>query len=395
MPHPETLAIRTQHPTTANREHSVPLFLTSSFVFDDAEQARALFAEEIEGPVYSRYSNPNTDEFVRKLVALEGAEDGIATASGMSAVFTALASLVSAGDHIVAGRALFGSTHQLFTRVFPKWGASHSYVDGGDAEAFAAAITPATKLIFVETPSNPGLDLVDLAALGTLAQSRGIPLVVDNCFATPIITRPIEHGASLVLHSATKFIDGQGRTLGGAIIGSAALVAEARFLARHSGPALSPFNAWVLSKSLETLSLRIEKHSANALLLARWLESHPAVRRVRYPHLPSHPQFALAARQMRWGGGVLTLDVGSYAAARAFIDGLRLCSHSPNLGDVRTIVTHPASTTHSKLSEEERQRVGITPGLIRISVGLEHADDIVADVDGALAATVAVSAGRG
>lgn len=395
MPHPETLAIRTQHPTTANREHSVPLFLTSSFVFDDAEQARALFAEEIEGPVYSRYSNPNTDEFVRKLVALEGAEDGIATASGMSAVYTALASLVSAGDHVVAGRALFGSTHQLLTRVFPKWGVSHSYVDGGDAAAFAAAITPATKLIFVETPSNPGLDLVDLAALGALAQSRGIPLVVDNCFSTPIITRPIGHGASLVLHSATKFIDGQGRTLGGAIVGSTALVAEARFLARHSGPALSPFNAWVLSKSLETLSLRIEKHSANALLLARWLESHPAVRRVRYPHLPSHPQFALATRQMRWGGGVLTLDVGSYDAARAFIDGLRLCSHSPNLGDVRTIVTHPASTTHSKLSEEERRRVGITPGLIRISVGLEHVDDIIADVDGALAALVAVSASRG
>lgn len=395
MPHPETLAIRTQHPTTANREHSVPLFLTSSFVFDDAEQARALFAEEIEGPVYSRYSNPNTDEFVRKLVALEGAEDGIATASGMSAVFTALASLVSAGDHIVAGRAVFGSTHQLFTRVLPKWGVRHSYVDGGDAAAFAAAITPATKLIFVETPSNPGLDLVDLTALGALAQSRGIPLVVDNCFSTPIITRPIEHGASLVLHSATKFIDGQGRTLGGAIVGTAALVAEARFLARHSGPALSPFNAWVLSKSLETLSLRIEKHSASALLLARWLESHPAVRRVRYPHLPSHPQFALATRQMRWGGGVLTLDVGSYEAARAFIDGLRLCSHSPNLGDVRTIVTHPASTTHSKLSEEERQRVGITPGLIRISVGLEHVDDIIADVGGALAGLAAVSAGRG
>lgn len=395
MPHPETLAIRTQHPTTANREHSVPLFLTSSFVFDDAEQARALFAEEIEGPVYSRYSNPNTDEFVRKLVALESAEDGIATASGMSAVYTALASLVSAGDHIVAGRALFGSTHQLLTRVFPKWGVSHSYVDGGDAAAFAAAITPATKLIFVETPSNPGLDLVDLAALGALAQSRGIPLVVDNCFSTPIITRPIGHGASLVLHSATKFIDGQGRTLGGAIVGTAALVAEARFLARHSGPALSPFNAWVLSKSLETLSLRIEKHSANALLLARWLESHPAVRRVRYPHLPSHPQFALATRQMRWGGGVLTLDVGSYDAARAFIDGLRLCSHTPNLGDVRTIVTHPASTTHSKLSEEERRRVGITPGLIRISVGLEHVDDIIADVDRALAALAAVSAARG
>lgn len=394
MPHPETLAIRTQHPTTANREHSVPLFLTSSFVFDDAEQARALFAEEIKGPVYSRYSNPNTDEFVRKLCLLEGAEDGIATASGMSAVFTALASLVSAGDHIVAGRAVFGSTHQLFTRVFPKWGVSHSYVDGAAAEDFAAAITPATKVIFVETPSNPGLDLVDLAALGELAQTRGIPLIVDNCFSTPILQRPLELGASLVVHSATKFIDGQGRTLGGAIVGKASLVAEARYLARHSGPALSPFNAWVLSKSLETLALRMEKHSANALHLARWLEEHPAVERVRYPHLPSHPQFALATRQMRWGGGVLTLDVGSYDAARQFINGLRLCSHSPNLGDVRTIVTHPASTTHSKLSEEERQRVGITPGLLRISVGLEHPEDLIADVARALAAVTATRAGR-
>ena len=390
MPHPETLAIRTQHPTSPSREHSVPLFLTSSFVFDDAEQARALFAEEIDGPVYSRYSNPNTDEFVRKLALLEGAEDGIATASGMSAVYTALASLVASGDHILAGRALFGSTHQLLTRVFPKWGVTHTYVDGGDAAAFEDAITPRTKLIFVETPSNPGLDLIDLEALGALAQRRGIPLVVDNCFSTPVLQRPIALGASLVVHSATKFIDGQGRTLGGAIVGTKALVAEARFLARHSGPALSPFNAWVLSKSLETLALRVEKHSANALQVARWLETQPAVQRVRYPHLPSHPQFALALRQMRWGGGVLTFDVGSYAAARQVIDGLRLLSHSPNLGDVRTIVTHPASTTHSKLSEEERQRVGITPGLIRVSVGLEHPEDVVADLAAALGAVEAL-----
>jgi len=395
MPHPETLAIRTQHPTTPNREHSVPLFLTSSFVFDDAEQARALFAEEIEGPVYSRYSNPNTDEFVRKLCLLEGAEDGIATASGMSAVFTAIASLVHSGDHIVAARALFGSSHQLLTRVFPRWGVTHTYVDGGEAAAFADAITPATKLIFVETPSNPGLDLVDLDALGRLAQSRGIPLVVDNCFSTPILQQPLALGASLVVHSATKFIDGQGRTLGGAIVGHQALVAEARFLARHSGPALSPFNAWVLSKSLETLALRIEKHSANALHVARWLETHPAVQRVRYPHLPSHPQFALATQQMRWGGGVLTLDVGSYETARRVIDGLRLCSHSPNLGDVRTIVTHPASTTHSKLTEEERRRVGITPGLLRISVGLEHPDDVVEDLRAALSGAELVERGLG
>lgn len=390
--HPETQAIRTQAPRSGNREHAVPLYLTSSFVFDDAEQARALFAEEIAGPVYSRYSNPNTDEFVEKLRLLEGAEDGLALASGMSAVYTALASILSAGDHVVAGRAVFGSTHQLFTRLFPKWGIAHSYVDGDDPAAWAAAIRPNTKAIFVETPSNPGLDLVDLAALGALARNRGIPLVVDNCFATPVLTRPMEHGASLVIHSATKFIDGQGRVLGGAIVGDAKLVAEARFLARHSGPALAPFNAWVLSKSLETLALRIEKHCSNALLIATTLESHPAVEAVRYPHLPSHPQYALAKRQMRWGGGVLTIRLQSYDAARRFIDALTLCSHSPNLGDTRTIVTHPASTTHSKLTEAERAQVGITPGLVRISVGLEHPDDVLEDLTSALAASTAARA---
>ena len=378
--HPETLAIRTQAARSAHREHAVPLFLTSSFVFDDAEQARALFAEEIPGAVYSRYSNPNTDEFVAKLRLLEGAEDGIATASGMSAVYTALASLLGPGDHVVAGRAVFGSTHQLFTRIFAKWGVTHTYVDGDDAATWSAAVRPETKVLFVETPSNPGLDLVDLAALGELARARGIPLVVDNCFATPAITQPIRLGASLVVHSATKFIDGQGRVLGGAILGEAKLVAEARFLARHSGPALAPFNAWVLSKSLETLALRVEKHAQNAIAIAAALEGHPGVEAVRYPFLPSHPQHALARRQMRWGGGVFTLRLASYEAARRFIDALELCSHSPNLGDTRTIVTHPTSTTHSKLTEAERAQVGITPGLIRVSVGLEHPDDILADL---------------
>ncbi len=383
--HPETLAIRTQTARSAHREHATPLFLTSSFVFDSAEQARALFAEEIAGPVYSRYANPTTDEFVEKLRLLEGAEDGLATASGMSAVYTALAALLQSGDHVVAGRALFGSTHQLFTRVFPKWGITHRYVDGADADAFAAAIQPNTKVIFVETPSNPGLDLVDLAALGDLARARGLTFVVDNCFATPVLTRPIGFGAHVVVHSATKFIDGQGRVLGGAIVGEASRIAEARFLARHSGPALAPFNAWVLSKSLETLALRVERHASNALALATALEENAAVQRVRYPFLASHPQQALARRQMRWGGGVLTIDVGAYETARRFLDGLRLCSHSPNLGDTRTIVTHPTSTTHSKLTDAERARVGITPGLVRISVGLEHVDDILDDVSQALA----------
>jgi O-succinylhomoserine sulfhydrylase len=382
--HADTIAIRTQHERSASREHAVPLFLTSSFVFDDAEQARALFAEEVDGAVYSRYSNPNTDEFVRKLALLEGADDGVATASGMAAVFTAIAALVQSGDHIVAGRALFGSTHQLLTRVFPKWGVTHTYVDGDDIADWQAALTPATKLIFVETPSNPGLELIDLAALGALARAHGIPLIVDNCFSTPILTQPLQYGASLVVHSATKFIDGQGRTLGGAIVGDKALIAETRYLARHAGPALSPFNAWVLSKSIETLSLRMEKHSANALHVASHFASHAAVEQVRYPHLPHDPHYALAKRQMRWGGGVLTLRLADYAAAVRFIDALKLCSHSPNLGDARTIVTHPASTTHSKLSDAERQRVGITPGLVRISVGLEHVEDIIADLNAAL-----------
>lgn len=386
--HPDTLAIRTQHPTSPSREHSVPLFLTSSFVFDDAEQARALFAEEIAGPVYSRYSNPNTDEFVAKLCALEGAEDGIATASGMAAVFTVLASLLQAGDHVVAGRALFGSTHQLLTRVLPRWGIRHTYVDGDDPARWTRALTPTTKLLLVETPSNPGLDLVDLDALGALARSRGIPLVVDNCFCTPVVQRPLTHGASLVVHSATKFIDGQGRTLGGAIVGDARLVAEARFVARHAGPALSPFNAWVLSKSLETLALRMERHARTAETLARQLADHPAVTAVRYPFLASHPQHALARRQMRTGGGVLTLRLADYEAARRFIDALQLCSHSPNLGDARTIVTHPASTTHSKLTEEERRRVGISPGLVRISAGLEHVSDLAVDLSQALDAAL-------
>jgi O-succinylhomoserine sulfhydrylase len=384
--HPETLAIRTQAARSAHREHAVPLFLTSSFTFDSAEQARALFAEEVAGPVYSRYSNPNTDEFVEKLRLLEGADDGIATASGMAAVFLAIAALVRAGDHVVAGRALFGSTHQLLTRVFPRWGVAHDYVDGDDPDRWRAAIRPTTRLILVESPSNPGLDLVDLARLGALARERGIPLVVDNCFATPILQRPLALGASLVVHSATKFMDGQGRVLGGALLGDAALVAEARFLARHAGPALAPFNAWVLSKSLETLALRMERHSANALAVAERLAQHPAVGEVRHPFLPTHPQAALARRQMRYGGGVLTLRLADYAAATRFLDGLRLCSHSPNLGDTRTIVTHPASTTHSKLTDEERAAVGITPGLVRVSVGLEHPEDVVADLERALTA---------
>ena len=380
-PHFETLAIRTQVPTGPEREHAVPLFLTSSFVFDDAEQARALFADEIPGNIYSRYSNPNTDEFVRKLCLLEGAEDGIATASGMAAVYVTLASLLKAGDHVLASRALFGSTHQILTRLLPRVGIGHTYADIARPEAWEGLFQPTTRLVFVETPSNPGLDLIDLDWLGTLCRARGVPLVVDNCFATPYLQRPIACGADLVVHSATKYLDGQGRTLGGAIVGRAALVAEARFFARHTGPALSPFNAWVLSKSLETLAVRMDRHCASALALSTRLEGHPDLEEVRYPFLPAHPQHALARRQMRQGGGIVVLVVkGGLARAGRFLDAVKMVSHSPNLGDTRTIVTHPSSTTHSKLTEDERRAVGIPPGLIRVSVGLEHEDDITADL---------------
>ena len=387
--HFETLAIREQAQMTHEREHSVPLYLTSSFRFDDAEHARALFSEEVQGNIYSRYSNPNTDEFVRKLCLLEGAEDGLATASGMAAVFTALASRLSAGDHVVSSRALFGSTHQIFTRILPKWGVTSTYVDAADQDGWVNAIRPATKLLFIETPSNPGLELIDLAWLGALARERGVLLMVDNCFATPYLQRPIEHGASIVIHSATKYIDGQGRVLGGAILGSAALIADDRFFARHTGPSMSAFNAWVLSKSLETLAVRMDRHCANALAVARHFDGHRALESVRYPFLPSHPQYALAQRQMSQGGGIVVLVVkGGIERGRHVLDALKLCSHSPNLGDTRSIVTHPASTTHSKLSLAEREAVGISDGLLRISVGLEHVDDVIADVEQALGQSV-------
>ncbi len=383
--HFSTIAIREQSPVTGEREHSVPLYLTSSFRFDSAEHARALFTEEIDGNVYSRYSNPNTDEFVRKLCLLEGGEDGIATASGMAAVFTAIASQVSHGDHIVASRALFGSTHQIFTRILPKWGVTHTYVDGCDAQSFEPHITPSTKMIFIETPSNPGLDIIDIASLGALARDHGIHLVVDNCFATPWLQRPIELGASVVIHSATKYIDGQGRVLGGAIVGDKSFLSECRFFARHTGPSMSAFNAWLLSKSLETLAIRMDRHCSNALAVASHFESHSAVRAVRYPFLSTHPQHALARAQMSQGGGIVVIEVkGGVDMGRRFLDSLQMCSHSANLGDSRTIVTHPASTTHSKLTPAERAAVGISDGLVRVSVGLEDISDIIADIEQAL-----------
>ncbi|MCB0489815.1 MAG: O-succinylhomoserine sulfhydrylase [Cyclobacteriaceae bacterium] len=377
----ETRAVRIQSERTSFREHSAPLYLTSSFVFESADQARALFADEEEGNIYTRFSNPNNSEFIEKLCALEGAEDGFATSSGMAAMFISMAALLKAGDHVLASRSVFGSTHQILNTLFPRFNISHSYADVDKPEAWEALIQPNTKMIFVETPSNPALDIIDLEWLGKLAAKHKLILNVDNCFATPYLQNPIKWGAHLVTHSATKFIDGQGRVIGGAVVGSKDLIKEVRFFARHTGPSLSPFNAWVLSKSLETLAVRMEKHCANALELAKKLEGHPAIAYVKYPFLNSHPQHELAKKQMRLGGALVTFELkAGLSGGQKFLNSLKMLSHTANLGDTRTIATHPASTTHSKLKEEERLAVGITPGLIRVSVGLEHLDDILADI---------------
>lgn len=381
----ETDAVRIQAGRTAYREHAVPLFLTSSFVFESAEQARAMFADEIPGNIYSRYSNPNTNEFIEKLCALEGTEDGVAMASGMAAMYCSMASILKSGDHVLACRSVFGSTHQILNTIFPRFGIAHTYVDVNSPETWEKNILPNTRMIFVETPSNPALDLIDLEWLGKLARRKNVILNVDNCFATPYLQNPAKWGAHLVTHSATKFIDGQGRIIGGAVLGTKELIKEVRFFARHTGPAMSPFNAWLLSKSLETLAVRMDRHCLNAYEIARFLEGHPQVIRVKYPMLPSHPHFALAKKQMRLGGGLVTFEVkGGLEQGRAFLNALKTISHTPNLGDTRTIAIHPASTTHSKLTEEERLAVGITPGLIRISAGLEDLNDLIRDIDQAI-----------
>jgi O-succinylhomoserine sulfhydrylase len=384
----DTDAIRTQHQRTSFREHSVPLYLTSSFVFDDAEQARAMFADEIPGNIYSRYSNPNTNEFIEKLCKLEGTEDGIGTASGMAAMYSSMAALLKSGDHVLACRSVFGSTHQILNIIFPKFGISHSYADVNEPETWEKKIQPNTRMIFVETPSNPALDLIDLEWLGKLAAKHNLILNVDNCFATPYLQQPAKWGAHIITHSATKFMDGQGRVIGGAILGTKELIKDIRFFTRHTGPSMSPFNAWILSKSLETLAVRMDRHCQNALTLAEHLEKHPDVKKVKYPFLPSHPQHALAKKQMKLGGGIVTFEIkGGVEQGRRFLNSLQMISHTPNLGDTRTIAIHPASTTHSKLSEEERAAVGITSGLIRIAVGLEDIADIVTDIDQAIAAS--------
>lgn len=379
---PETLAIRTQTARTGEKEHATPLFLTSSFVYDSAEDMAAAFADDsLDVNIYSRFSNPTVDEFIKKVCLLEGAEDGIATATGMAAISATFMTFLAKGDHIISASAVFGSTHTILTKYLPKWGIEYSYFDMNHPENIEALIKPNTKMLYVETPSNPGLDIIDLTYVADLCKQHNILFVVDNCFATPAVQRPIQFGADLVLHSATKFMDGQGRVLGGVVVGNKQLIKDLYLFIRNTGPSLSPFNAWILSKSLETLFVRMDKHAENALRIAKALEGHPALNWVKYPFLPSHPRFDVAKKQMSNGGGILTFELRSgLEGGRKFLNSLQWLSMTNNLGDSRTIASHPASTTHSKLSEQERAAVGITAGLIRLSVGLEHPDDIIEEI---------------
>ena len=380
--HPSTRAIRTRVEQTNEMEHSTPLFLTSSFCFDTAEEMRAAFADETDDNIYSRFSNPNVQEFTDKVVALEGAEAGYATASGMSAVFGSFMALLKKGDHLLSCRALFGSTHNIITKYLSRFGIEYSYVDAtAGIEEWKKAIRPNTKMIYVESPTNPGLEILDLKPLADLAIKHNIIFNVDNCFATPIGQLPISLGADLVLHSATKWLDGQGRVLGGVIVGKKDLINEIYLFCRNTGPALSPFNAWVLSRSLETLEVRMERHASNAIWIAEQLQTHAKIKWLKYPFLSSHPQYEIAKRQMLNGGGIFCFELkGGLEAGKKFLDSLQLLSMTANLGDTRSIASHPASTTHAKLTEDERQAVAITPGLIRISVGLEHREDILKDI---------------
>ena len=381
----ETEAIRTHIERSQFLEHSSPLYLTSSFVFEDAEDMRASFAEEKERNIYSRFTNPNTSEFVAKICKMESAEDGYAFATGMSAVFSTFAALLKSGDHIVSARSVFGSTHTLLTKFLPKWNITTSYFNVNEVDRIESLIQANTKILYAESPTNPAVDILDLELLGKIAKKHNLILVIDNCFATPYLQNPIKFGADLVIHSATKLIDGQGRVLGGVVVGNKMLIREIYLFSRNTGPALSPFNAWVLSKSLETLTVRVDKHCENALKVAEFLENHKNVNWVKYPFLKSHPQYKVAIKQMKLGGNVVAFEIkGGVEAGKSFLNAIKLCSLSANLGDTRTIVTHPASTTHSKLNESEFLEVGITEGLVRISVGLENVIDIINDLKQAL-----------
>lgn len=386
----QTKAIRTQTKKTQYREHSTPLFLTSSFTFESAEQGKALFEETEEGNIYSRFSNPSVQEFIDKVCVLEDCEDGVATATGMAAVFASMAALLKSGDHILASRALFGSAHQIITQIISKWGITYTYLDADASEAdWEAAVLPNTRMVYLETPSNPGLDLVDLEMIGRLCKKHNLIFNVDNCFASPALQNPVDFGADLVVHSATKYMDGQGRVLGGIVVGKEEYIKHVRFFCRHTGPSMSPFNAWVLSKSLETLHLRMDRHCSNALALATALDKHPDVKLVKYPFLASHPQHELAKAQMKAGGAIVTIELeGGFERVSAFMDALEIASLSSNLGDTRTIVTNPFTTTHAKLKVDEKLALGITEGLIRVSVGLEDIEDLIEDFTNAVEVSV-------
>ena len=383
--HIETQAIRTQMERSQYLEHSSPLYLTSSYVFEDAEDMRASFADEKERNIYSRYSNPNISEFVEKVCLMEGAERGYAFATGMSAVFSTFAALLDSEDHIISSRSIFGSTQTLFNNILPKWNISTSYFKIDVLDTIESLIQSNTKVIYAESPTNPAVDILDLKRLGELAKKHNLLFIVDNCFATPYLQQPLKFGANLVIHSATKLMDGQGRVLGGVTVGSADLIQKIYLFSRITGPALSPFNAWVLSKSLETLPVRVDRHCDTALKVATFLEAHDNVNFVKYPFLKSHPQYELAKQQMKLGGSIVAFEVkGGIEAGRKFLNSIKLLSLSANLGDTRTIVTHPASTTHAKIPEDVRLQTGITAGLIRVSVGLEHPEDIINDLKQAL-----------
>jgi O-succinylhomoserine sulfhydrylase len=381
----ETIAIRTQSERTHQQEHSVPLYLTSSFTFDSAEQGQAIFQNDVEGNLYSRFSNPNNEEFIQKLCRLGNYSNGVSTASGMAAVYTTFAALLKQGDHIVASKNIFGNALYIITQILPNMGIEYTLVEVEDKEAWQKAVKSNTKVAYLETPGNPTLKIADLDFFSKLCRKHEIISIVDNCFATPYLQRPSDFDIDISIHSATKYIDGQGRVLGGAILGNEEHIVQCFNFLRRTGACLSPFNAWILSKSIETLAIRMNRHCANALAIAEWLENHSKVNRVIYPFLDSHPQHLLAKRQMRLGGGIVGLEInGSKEDSMNFLNQLKIHSLTANLGDTRSIATHPASTTHSKLSNEEQLEAGIQPNYLRFSVGLENIEDLINDIDQAL-----------
>ena len=385
--HPQTAAVRSGQRRGAEREHNEPIFATSSFVFDDAAHAAEMFAGEQDGNVYSRFTNPSVRLFEERLAALEGGRFAVATASGMAAVSGLLLALLKAGDHVVASRELFGSTMSVFTKVFSRFGIDTTFVKLTDTGAWRAAARPNTRLFFLESPSNPLCEIADVAAIAAIAKAAGAPLAVDNCFFTPVMQQPLAHGADIVVHTATKYLDGQGRCVGGALVTDDQKIHDELFnMLRTTGPCMSPFNAWVFAKGLETLALRMQRHCANAMRIAEHLNAHSAVQKVHYPGLPSHPQHELAKTRHRGFGGVVAFEVrGGREAAWRVIDRTRLISVTANLGDAKTTITHPATTTHARITAEERARAGITDNLVRVAAGLEHADDLIADLERGLA----------